>query len=667
MPFGRFLLKPGVETRLSQSANQGGWSFSQLVRWLGGLPQKIGGWTQLIATAMTGTPRALHAWSDLTGIPYLASGSEQRLQLVSGGTLYDITPLSKTDNISPSFSTGIGSSSVTVTDSANGVVVDDWINLPVVVSVGGLLLVGFHQVQTVIDADNFTITAASNATANITNGGAVPVFTTTMTLATVSVALANHGLTMGQLFNVAISTTVGGIVLNGSYNVTSVTNANTFVITADTIAGSSASGGENGGDVQIQYLLATGFASTTPVSGYGIGLYGAGLYGTGSGSIMAQLRLWFLDNWGQVLIAGLRNGPIYEWTPPNPVPATIVATAPMVNAGTFIFPQEQILVAFGSTTTVSGDTQDPLLVRWSDAGDFTDFIATAINQAGSFHIPTGSKIVGGFSAYQQALIVTDNDAYSMVYLGLPFVFGFNRIAKDCGLLSPFAIGALGTTVMWMSYRNFFILSAGGPQIFPCPVWDQVFGNLNTQQTDKTICAVNSFFGEILFYYASASGNGEIDSYVKYTAPEQAWDYGTLTRTAWAEESQLGPPIGVDENHVLQQHETSNDANGAPLTWFVESGYIDISLGEDFAFIDQFYPDVAAATTPGAQLLITIKTTAFADDTPVVDGPYTAPFPTNLVSTRSRGRQAAVRFGSSDLGSFIRLGNIRFRYSDDGAN
>ncbi len=455
--------------------------------------------------------------------------------------------------------------------------------------------------------------------------------------------------------------------MSGSFNVTSVTNANVFVITAGSTASSTTSGGENGGNVQLQYLLASGLASATAVSGYGIGLYGSGLYSAGTGTVTAALRLWFLDNWGQTLIAGLRNGAIYTWTPSAIVPAAVIATAPQVNAGIFVFPQQQILVTFGSTTTVGGMTQDPMLVRWSDLGDYTNFTAAAANQAGSFRIPSGSKIIGGIAATQQALIITDNDAYSMVYQGLPFVFGFNRIAKDCGLLSPLAAGIVGTTVMWMSYRNFYILSAGGPQIFPCPVWDQVFGNLNLAQSDKAICAVNSFFGEIAFYFPSATGSGEIDSYVKYTTSEQAWDYGTLTRTAWAEESQLGPPIGVDGAGLLQQHEVSSDADGLPLTWFVESGFIDISFGEDFAFLDQFYPDLAASTTRGAQLQITIKTTKFADDTPTIDGPYTAPFPTDMVSVRSRGRQAAVRFGSMDLGSFIRLGNIRFRYSDDGAN
>lgn len=667
MPFGRFMLKPGIETRLSQSANQGGWSASQLVRFLGGLPQKLGGWTHMNSTALTGTARSLHAWSDLNGIPYLAAGTEQRLQILANGAIQDITPLQASDDVAVDFSTVINTPTVTIVDSSNPAVAGNWVMIPVVVSVGGLLIDGFHQIQSVIDANTYTITAAGNATATVNNGGAVPAFTTTNTFATVTVTLANHGLSAGDLFDVPVSTTVATVVISDTYNVTSVTDASHFVITASSVANANATRSENGGDVRLDYLLQNGFASDTAVSGYGVGLYGAGLYGVGSGTLTEPLRWWSLVNWGQLLIASYNGGAIYTWTPPTVQPAAILATGPQIQTGIFLFGQQQVLVSFGSSTTPSGGTQDPMIVRWSDVLDYTDWDPTTTNQAGSFRLPTGSMIIGALFASQQAILFTDTDAYSMTYCNLPFVFSFNLIGRDCGMIAPQAAGMIGFQLFWMSYRNFYTLGAGGAQAVPCPVWDQVFGNLYASQLRKIICATNSLFNEIAWFYPAAGGTGEIDSYVKYNTLEQVWDYGTLERTAWCDESVFGSPVGVDGGAILQQHEVGNDADGMPLTWFVESGFLDIASGEDFSFIDQFYPDVAAATTAGAQLQITIKTTAYADDTPVIDGPYLAPFPTNLITTRSRGRQAAVRFGSSDLGSFIRLGNIRFRFSDDGAN
>jgi hypothetical protein len=246
------------------------------------------------------------------------------------------------------------------------------------------------------------------------------------------------------------------------------------------------------------------------------------------------------------------------------------------------------------------------------------------------------------------------------------VFGFNRLGNECGLIAPHAAGVIGGQVIWMAHLNFYTLVSGGATAIQCPVWDQVFGNLNTAQIEKIMCAVNAHFNEIAWYFPSLNAT-EIDSYVKYNIVENIWDFGALCRTAWDPEGITGFPMGTDQNSLIQQHEVSNDNDGNPMTWYIESGYIDISSGEDFSFVDQVYPDLAASTTANAQLQVTLKATKYADDTPVVDGPYMAPYPTGILSTRTRGRQVAFRFGSSDLGSFIRLGATRFRYSDDGQN
>jgi hypothetical protein len=84
---------------------------------------------------------------------------------------------------------------------------------------------------------------------------------------------------------------------------------------------------------------------------------------------------------------------LYQWRPTTGAPiATIIPNSPVVNEGFFIaMPQRQI-IAWGSS--FNGD-QDPLLVRWCDVNNFTSWIGTVANQAGSYRIPKGSRIVGG--------------------------------------------------------------------------------------------------------------------------------------------------------------------------------------------------------------------------------------------------------------------------------
>lgn len=188
----------------------------------------------------------------------------QSVPLIQGVAEYDIDPatimvldaylrtfqMGSPTSLTPAFATTNGSDVVTVTQASNGFSVDTWIQIAIPVSIGGLVLLGFYQVQSTPSSSVYTIVAESDATATAT-GGAVPVFTTVATSDAVSVALEDHGYLAGQTFAVQVSTTVGGITLQGDYTIASVTNADTFVITAPYPAGSSASGAENGGAAQI--------------------------------------------------------------------------------------------------------------------------------------------------------------------------------------------------------------------------------------------------------------------------------------------------------------------------------------------------------------------------------------------------------------------------------
>ena len=119
------------------------------------------------------------------------------------------------------------------------------------VSVGGLILQSFYLVTSVPTPSSCTITAASNATSTVTNGGVVPQFTTEADNANVFVFFPNHGQVAGGTFSVQVATTVDGIVLNGSYPVLGITDANNFTITASSAAGYAATVYENGGFAQI--------------------------------------------------------------------------------------------------------------------------------------------------------------------------------------------------------------------------------------------------------------------------------------------------------------------------------------------------------------------------------------------------------------------------------
>jgi len=673
MPTRKLILKPGVNLEQTPTLNQAQFVAATLCRFYNGLIQKIGGWAQIALQALVGTCRGLHGWADIVGNAYLAAGTEQRLTMFTGDLLYDITPVYATNNPAVAFSTVSGTNVVTVTDATTSPTVGDWINQEVQVAVGGLIVFGYYQVATIVDATHYTILASSNATSTVTNGGAVPSFATQNGLATITTTLTNHGFATGSLFPVLVSTTVATVVIFGTYSVTRLT-ANTFSFTAGSAANATTSGSENSGNARIAYLLPTSFAVNTVTTGYGIGDYGAGDYGLSSGGqTVLMLRQWSLDHFGQDLIASPTNGKIYYWMPPTVAPASVVSgSAPIYNTTVFVMPQVEIVVALGAEV---GGVQQPLLVRWCDQADFTDWTTTATNQAGSYFIPSGTRLVAGLAAGLGALVWTDTDLWTMTYLGFPLVFGFNRLATACGIISQRAAGAYGTSVMWLSNRGFFDYAVGGGVTpMECPVWDFLINNIDLAQAGQIHCAVNSLFNEMAWHFPLLStspyyvANVTVMGYVKINYIERCWDFGVSAqyqRTAWVGISPVGYPVGADLSGLLQQHEVSTDANGAGLEWSWQTGYFDMQEGEEFVYSDLIIPDFVSTGNPVFTPTVLMTDYPYASPTNAVVPSITAL--TNFIPFSARGRQMAIGMSGSDLGTFNRLGALRYRFASDGKN
>lgn len=669
MPFGKILPRPGVNVEMSPTLNREGWSASQLIRFKQGLAEKLGGWEPLCATPVVGVGTGMHSWGGADGTPYLMVGTNERLQIINGGILYDITPLRFTHNVAVNFTTTIGTKVVRIVDVASDTAPGDWVYIVVHVSVGGLILQGFYQVTNTIDVNTYEINAATNATASVAAGGAVPAFTTTNTSATVLVTLANHGLTTGGTFFIPVSTTGGGVTLQGLYNVTVLT-ANTFNISAAVVATSSVTFSENAGNARFKYLIHSGFGMNTFVAGWGIGDYGSGDYGLAGAVAKALMRQWTGDSWGNDLVACYTRGPIYQWTPPpaNILPgniadaAVILTNAPQDNTTLFVHSQAEILVAAGCEV---GGVFDPLLVRWSDQDDLSVWIAASGNFAGKQRLKSGSRIVGAMMVPQGGLIWTDVGLWSMQFIGYPEVFGFTTTGISCGLIAMRAAGFLNSTVFWMGRNNFYFTSPGGtPQTLPCTVWDQVFQNLNLEQTEEIFCAVNPLFSEMWWFHPSLNSD-TVDSYVKVSLIDGTWDYGLLSRTAWDSGLVLGAPVGCEGGtNLVQQHETSNDANGAGLPWSITTGFYDVGEGEEFFIVDQIWPDFVQ--TPGSVVQITASVVDYPGQAPRIYGPYNMTQGTKqFIALNARGRQISLTFAASDVGSFVRLGATRYRYAPSG--
>jgi hypothetical protein len=152
--------------------------------------------------------------------------------------------------VTPAFSTTLGSTSVTVSGLAATPSAGQYISVGVMTSVGGIIVDGFYQVNSVPGTGQAIITAAAAATSTAT-GGVVPQFVTTTNSSTVTINFVNHGLSVGQPFTVEVQTAVGGLTLLGPYPVASVLSSSQFTFTSPYPAGSGATVLENGGDTNL--------------------------------------------------------------------------------------------------------------------------------------------------------------------------------------------------------------------------------------------------------------------------------------------------------------------------------------------------------------------------------------------------------------------------------
>jgi len=136
-------------------------------------------------------------------------------------------------------------------------------------------------------------------------------FTTTNGSKLVAVNATSHNATIGSFVTYSGATAVGGLTLNGEYEIVSVGGTNTYSIASATAATSSATGG--GASVVAAYQLNAGNSVYTTGVGWGGPPWGGGGWGS---AIPAgtPLRLWSQTNYNDDLLFAEREENIYYWT-----------------------------------------------------------------------------------------------------------------------------------------------------------------------------------------------------------------------------------------------------------------------------------------------------------------------------------------------------------------
>jgi len=357
-------------------------------------------------------------------------------------------------------------------------------------------------------------------------------FATTSGSTTVVVTDATGGYANGAFVTFSGATSVGGLTLNGEFQLSTIgTSVTTYNITASSAASSTATGG--GAAVVAAYQLNPGPAYAVPLVGWGAGAWGSGTWGIGATSVDA-LRIWNQNNFGQDLIFGPRGGGLYYWDATTSLSTRGVLVSSLAGASDVPLFQNFLLVSdisrfvlvFG-TNEIGVGTLDPMLIRWSDQEDAVQWTPAITNQAGSVRLSHGSRIVTAMQSRQEIIVWSDSSLYSLQYLGPPYVWSTQLLADGISIVGPNAAAIASGVTYWMGIDKFYKYD-GRTQTLRCDLLQYIFSDLNQAQYEQVFASTNEGFNEIWWFYCSESSN-EIDKYAVYNYGEDIWYYG---ETRW---------------------------------------------------------------------------------------------------------------------------------------
>ena len=603
-------LKQGLHRESTQYEEEGNWYDGDRVRFRAGKPENMRGYETKVSTTFDGNGRDLITYKSANSKKRAVFGTPDKLYEHDGDRIVDITPITTAVTLTNCFGTSSGTTRVCCSDAAHGRSVGDYVA--------------------------FTSSAAFN--------------------------------------NVSLQ--------GNTYQIVSVDSAAVFTISVTDAANAT---GSDVGSATFNYLIPTGNSIAVGGTGYGAAAYQATVCASDTRAwnqaasadatdIVFDITQWSLDNWGNDVVANRSGSNIFYFDSDAstvPVRATSITTSPISVNSIVVSPNDRHLICLGAneysaTATVSG-TFNPMLVRWSDQDDRTNWVPSVSSTSGEVVLTDGTKIVGGVRSRTAINIWTDNSLWLMQFAGPPFTFKFTQAGTNCGMIAQHAAVDYNGITYWMGYDNFYKYD-GSVRALDCTVRKYIFDRLNIKYKDKVFAGINSEFKEIIWLYASdESGITDCDSYVIFSPENNYCTYGTGIFTTYADQQVFGNTIttGVSSNESRLYNNEPPDyftANNNTITSFIESADFDIDDGNEILFMNKLIPDFDLST---GKLKVKIITKKYPESSASTTKEFEVTQLTDKVNFRARGRQAKIRVSCSSQNASWQWGSVRLGFQGDG--
>ena len=687
MPLQKILFKPGVNRENTRYTTEGGWYECDNIRFRQGNPEKIGGWTRISENFFLGVCRSLWNWVTLGGANYLGVGTNLKFYIENGGTYNDITPIRATAVLTNPFNTTINSTTVLVTDAAHGCVTGDFVTFSGASAVGGLTISGEYQV-TVLTANTYNITAASQASSTAGPGGGT--------------VTATYQLNVGPEYQVPTTGWgAGGWGLGpwgvGNPGVNAITLWSQMNYGEDLVFGPRSGGlyyWDAGGGVTSRGVLLNSlggnvtFTSASPTVVTSTILYteGAALQFAATTALptgisaattyyvfeVNGLTFKLLDSAGNAVNTSSTGTGVY---------ISLLVDVPVIQNTLTVSDSSRFILVFG-TNDYGSTSMDPMLIRWSAQDDIYNWTPDPTNQAGFTRLSHGSEIITTVQTRQEIVVFTDSSAYSLQYLGPPYVWAPQLLGDNISIVGPNSAVIASGVIYWMGVDKFYAYD-GRVQTLNCDLRRYIFQDFNQTQSAQVCCGTNEGFNEVWWFYPSA-GSNENDKYVVYNYLEKVWYYGDMARTAWLDSGLRAYPMAATYVKNIVFHEDGfNDnttATTLPINAYISSSEFDIGDGHNFGFVWRVLPDLTfedSVNSPtGAVPTVTMTLYGLANSGSGVTSSAGQPVAksstyviteefTGMIFTRMRGRQMIFKIESNQIGTNWQLGAPRIDIRPDG--
>ena len=708
----KFDFNQGFNRETTQYAEEGNWFDGNRVRFRAGRPENIRGYETKVSTSFDGSARDLIAWKDNSNKKRSIFGTPDKVYENNGDSITDITPITTIVTLTNCFGTSAGTTRVCCSDGSHGRQKNDWVLFTSAATFGSdVSLTGnIYQITSIVDINVFTISITSNAAATSTQAGSA---TFNYYIAT-GTSVATQGVGYGASdYNAADPVSVGlsKITATGGNALVTVSCAsahggvaNDFVVFQNTSIDSIAA--TIGGNLNLTKSAAGGPEFTiVSVNGTQV-IVSAAANASSSGDVTSSLNMtaliykqtdgggsgrewdteasadatdlaldiaqWSMDNWGEDVLLNRRGSNIFYFETAlstTPMRATTVTTSPLSVNSVIVSPNDRHVVALGAnefspTATVSG-TFNPMVVRWSDQDNRTNWVPSVSSTAGEVVLTDGTRIVGAVRSKNAINIWTDNSLWLMEFAGPPFTFKFQQAGTNCGLIGPHAGIDYNGVTYWMGFDNFYA-NTGQVEVLDCTVRRHVFDRLNTTYYDKVYTGINSEFKEIIWLYVSNTAT-ECDSYVVFSPEENYWVYGDTFFTTFKDREVFGNTIttgATTTGNFLFNNEPAGvfDGDGTTLTSFVESADFDVDDGNALMYMSRIIPDFDLST---GKIKLHLTTKQFPESTESITKEFDITNTTNKVDFRARGRQAKIRVSCDSNNASWRWGSVRLALQGDG--